>query len=128
MPFAVLNHITRAGFLNYFPMGFDAYLVLLDTVTNVTLDTIFLNPEPGSIFLQAAPVDLNGDVIKDEVEKYYGEVVLSSSAAQNLMNVATHIIVQAELLTTDYNSVRIGADSELQFQFGLDAKATYTTY
>ncbi len=118
-------------FQNYFPVGFDARLILLDTIDNVTMDTIFLNSEPGKFFFIGAPVDNRGNVIREQVSKNKGIVKLNKRTAENLLNRATHLIMQARLLTSEpkaVNSVRIGADSELQFQFGLDAKLTYTTY
>lgn len=116
-------------FKNYFPLGFDAQLILFDSIANVRLDTIYLNSDSTSQFLEPASVDENGDVLTDEVEKHSGSIELTQSEAENLLNETTHIIVQATVQTTDsdnISSVRVGYDSKLEFQFGLDARLTYT--
>lgn len=114
-------------FENYFPLGFDADLILYDSISEVNLDTIKLNTDPATMFLKPAPVDSQGNVISADVSRHDGTVVLDKSTAESLLNEATHIIVQAELITTNTNSVRIGTDAELRFQFGLDAKITLTS-
>lgn len=116
-------------FKNYFPLGFDAQLILFDSIATVRLDTIYLNSDSTSQFLEPASVDENGDVLTDEVEKHSGSIELTQSEAENLLNETTHIIVQATVQTTDsdnISSVRVGYDSKLEFQFGLDARLTYT--
>ena len=114
-------------FENYFPVGYDANLILYDTVSVPprTLDTIKLNTVPGTIFMEPAPVDANGSVVRDQVERQAGVVVLTKSAAQNLLNVATHLIMEAKLMSTDFNSVRISTESGIEYQFGIEAKGSY---
>jgi hypothetical protein len=116
-------------FKNYFPLGFDAQLILFDSIANVKLDTIYLNSDSTTQFLEPANVDENGNVLTDEVAKHSGSIELTQSEAENLLNETTHIIVQATVQTTDsdnISSVRVGYDSKLEFQFGLDARLTYT--
>lgn len=115
-------------FLNYFPLGFDAVLVLHDSISGQDLGTINLSSDPTKMFLEPAPVDSQGNVINDQVTRHDGRISLDKSTAELLLNETTHLIVQANLITTDASSARIGVDAELEFQFSLDAQLTYTSY
>jgi hypothetical protein len=116
-------------FSNYFPIGFGGYLVLYDSISKVTLDTIKLSTN-SDFLIEPAPVDFNGEVIDASVREYKDKIAIDASTAENLLNIATHLIFKAKLQTTDFgtvNSVRIGASNSLKFQFGIDAKGTYTS-
>ncbi len=115
-------------FENYFPIGFDADLILYDSISKVNLDTIRLNTDPSNMFLAPAPVDGQGNVIRNEVTRHDGTIEMDKASAESLLNEATHLIVQAHLITTNTNSSRIGIDAELLFHFGLDAQLTITSY
>lgn len=115
-------------FENYFPIGFGTELILVDTIKNVTLDTISFNATSGQLFLSPAPVDANGDVLKDQVQRVDGVITLTKSAAENLINsAATHLVVQATIITTERSSVKVKSDCKLDFHLGLDGKLKYTT-
>jgi hypothetical protein len=116
-------------FENYFPLGFGGELVIYDSIADVILDTIPLNSS-GTLLIEPAPVDAAGNVIRSEVTEYKDKIAIDGSAAESILMDATHIIFNVQLKTTGYgavNSVRIGVDSELNFQFGIDAKGKYIT-
>lgn len=115
-------------FLNSFPLGFNADLILHDSISGQNLGVIQLNSDPTIMFLKPAPVDAQGNVEKARVTRQEGRVELDKTTAELLLNETTHLIVQAILITTDASSARVGADAELQFQFSLDAQLTYTSY
>lgn len=115
-------------FENYFPLGFDADLILYDSISKINLDTIKLNTDPANMFLDPAPVDAQGNVVESQVTKHVGVMALDKSTAESLLNEATHFIVEAHLITTNTNSARIGAEAKLNFQFSLDANLTITSY
>lgn len=112
-------------FENSFPVGFDADLVLYDSIANVKLDTIKLNENPSILFIEAAQVDGNGNVLPDGDTKSDGYVALTGAEMSNLINIATHIIVNAQIQSTSFQSVRVSSESRLWFKFGLDTKAIY---
>ena len=77
------------------------------------------------MFLEPAPVDANGNVVRSQVREYTDQISIDTDLAEAILKDATHIIFSAELITTDVSSVRIGVDSELNFQFGIEAKGKY---
>ena len=111
-------------FENYFPLGFGGELIAYDSIANETLDTIKLN-QTGSMLIEPAPVDGAGNVVRSQVIEYKDKIVIDARSAEIILNEATHLIFRATLITTNYNSVRVGTDSELNFQFGIDAKGKY---
>lgn len=116
-------------FENSFPLGFGAELILYDSIASEILDTISLS-QNGEYFIAPAPVDQDGNVAFNSVVEHKDNIRIDGSAAEIIINEATHIIVKAKLLTTDYgtvNSVRVSAESALKFHFGIDAKATFYT-
>lgn len=113
-------------FENGFPIGFGGTLILYDSIADIILDTINLNPV-GGLLIKPAPVDAGGDVLYEEIPEQKGSVRIDAPAAEAILNTATHIIFKAQLITSDYgsvNSVRVGVNSFLKFHFGIDAKGT----
>lgn len=115
-------------FENYFPVGFNASLVLYDSINMQNIDEIYLTEDPNEYFLKPAPVDVNGIVIRSQVEEYQDFIGLTTSQTDHLIKQATHIIILARLQTTNITSVKILEDSSLEFIFGLEAEGTYSGY
>lgn len=116
-------------FENSFPLGFGGELIVYDSINNVILDTIALN-EDDKLLIAPAPVDGTGNVLESQIEEHKGVIRIEGNQAEVILNEGTHIIFKARIITTEYgsvNSVRIGADSQLGFQFGIETQGTYYT-
>ncbi len=114
-------------FKNYFPIGFGGSLIVYDSINNLTLGTIDLNPASG-LLINPAPVDIAGNVLEASVREYTHAIEIDPATAENILTNATHLIFHAAMVTTDYgsvSSVRVGANSKLNFQFGMKAKGKY---
>lgn len=114
-------------FKNYFPIGFGGSLIVYDSINNLTLGTIDLNPVTG-LLIKPAPVDLTGNVVEANVIEYSDAIEIDPVTAENILTNATHLIFHAAMVTTDYgsvSSVRVGVNSKINFQFGLKAKGKY---
>ncbi len=113
-------------FTNGFPIGFDADIIIYDTINDLNLDTIPLNSfEDGAEFLVAAEIDQKGEVIKSSIEKRHGIAKLDEPTAENLLSENVAAIIVAKIITTEIKTARILKDSRLDFKFGLDAKGKY---
>jgi hypothetical protein len=117
-------------FRNYFPIGFGGDIIVYDSINDINLGVIDLNPDNGGLLLNPAPVDANGNVQRDQVQLYEDSIELDPSLAEDILTIATHLIFSAQLSTTDFSSstnVRIGVSNNLEFQFGIEAKGKYYT-
>jgi hypothetical protein len=115
-------------FQNYFPFGIGGELVAYDSINDINLGIIDLNPTGGGWFLEPAPVDANGNVIRSQVQENANQIPIDPDLAEDIITTATHLIFNAEFQTTGYgsvSSVRVSADSDLLFQFGIEAKGKY---
>ena len=114
-------------FENQFPLGVDAKAVLRDSVNNVVYsDTLFLNANQGQMFIAPAPVDNNGLVELNKVQRKTGYLLLNKGQADFMLKDATHIDIIAKLQTTNISSVRILNTYSIDFQFGSEFRLRYT--
>jgi hypothetical protein len=106
-------------------------LVLLDSTDNDrVLDTIFLNNSGNQLLLNAAPVDINGLTIRDQVIEVPGAMELNQDQINYFFNVANKAIVIGELKAENpqdavYGSVKILSDYKLDFKFNIEARIHY---
>ena len=121
-----INYINlHYWFENQFPVGFTADLVLYDSINNVTMDTITMSRDDGSLFLEPAPTDEDGLSIISQVVEQHGVIEVSGAAADNLLGDATHLIIIARIITTDMESARILIDNKLKYKFGIEVAGKY---
>jgi hypothetical protein len=118
-------------FRNEFPVDIGVKLVLLDSTDNDrVLDTIFLNNSGNQLLLNAAPVDINGLTIRDQVIEVPGAMELNQDQINYFFNVANKAIVIGELKAENpqdavYGSVKILSDYKLDFKFNIEARIHY---
>ncbi len=115
-------------FRNEFPLNIDGYIILYDSIADVTYDTIQFNDLSNRLFIEAAPVDANGITIMDQVTESRGLIDLNRNEIDNLINVANNMIVIGKL--SSYNvgtvsSVKLLDYYSFNFRFNLDTKAYY---
>jgi hypothetical protein len=112
-------------FENQFPVGFTADLVLYDSINDITMDTISLSQDGEDFFLEPAPIDEEGISIVSQVVERSGVVEISETAAEHLLTDATHMIVNARIITTNLASAKILIDNTLKYKFGLEVAGKY---
>jgi hypothetical protein len=89
---------------NEFPIGFNASLILWDSIQNVHYDTLRLN-ETGNNFINAAPVDANGVSILNQVEEVRGSLYLDKQKINNMLTRANKVILIAKITSYDPSNV-----------------------
>lgn len=115
-------------FRNEFPINIDPYLVLYDSITDTKIDTILLNETGENYFINAAPVDSEGETIIEQVREYEGMINLDEDIVYKLFNEANKLIIAGLFSSYDpdnVSSVRILKSYKLDFKFGLDTKIHY---
>jgi hypothetical protein len=115
-------------FRNEFPINIDASVVLYDSITDTNIDTLMLNENEDSYFLNAAPVNDQGETIITEVREFEGIVDIDEDLAYKLFNNANKLIIIGKFTSYDpenVSSVRILKSYKLGFKFGLDVKINY---
>jgi hypothetical protein len=121
---ASLNYLNiHYVFNNTFPLAFYADIILYDSLSDITLETIPLN-SGSSPFIEAALVD-NGEVTG--AKKTEGLVNVSGQAVQQIFNDATHFIIRSTIQSSNNTSTLIRPDSNLDFKIGLDVSGRVTT-
>ena len=110
---------------NYLPVGTDLMLICYDSITRQNLDTIKFSQE--GIFLNAAPLDNDGNVIEDQVATKEDVISVDNSTAENLLKVATHIIINARLLSDTTRIIPINEKNRIYLKVGVEGKGTYRT-
>ncbi len=108
---------------NYLPVAFDLWFVTYDSVTNSNLDTIKFG-EIGK-FLEAAPIDENGNAIEELVDSVYGVLRIDNAMAENILNVATNIIIEARLHSDTTVVIPVNEKKKIWFKYGFEAKGKY---
>lgn len=116
-------------FENQFPLGFNAYLVMYDSINVRTFeDTIKLNATGGD-FILPAPVDSEtGETLVEQVTPTTGYIAITEELADTLFTRVTHLILVAEISTTGYPdipSVKILSDYSLDYKFSVEARTDY---
>ena len=117
-------------FRNEFPINLDADLVLYDSITDTNLDTLPLNERTDTYFLNAAPVDSEGESILEEVRDIEGSINIDHDMAYTLFNDANKLILIGRFSSYDPEnvaSVKILRSYKIDFKFGLDAKIHYVS-
>jgi hypothetical protein len=115
-------------FRNEFPINVDPYLVLYDSITDTKIDTIKLNETGEDYFLNAAPVDSEGETIIEQVREFEGITDLDEDKIYKLLNEANKLIIVGTFSSFDpdnVSSVKILKSYKLDFKFGLDTKIHY---
>jgi hypothetical protein len=112
-------------FTNEFPIGLDVKVLMYDSIHSSLIDSIIFTT-PGHIFLEPAPVDENGVVIRDHLEEKSGVITINHNQASNLMHNSTHLIIATEIQADNLNVVKIMDNSYLYFQLSIDAMCIYT--
>ena len=117
-------------FKNEFPLDIGIKLMLMDSITDTVLDTIYLNKNGNNFFLNAAPVDADGITIRDQVLEIPGVTELSQQQINDLFNVANKVIIVGDLKADNpqdmvYGAVKILSYYSLNFKFGIETKAHY---
>jgi hypothetical protein len=115
-------------FTNEFPVGLDTKIYMLDTIHQVIIDSILFTNVPGQIFLQPAPVDVNGIVIQDSVKQESGYIDIDSSQADNLIQRANRLILFSRVYANSFSIVKVPQTSFLQFKFSIDIQGRYQGY
>ena len=105
-------------------------LMLMDSITDTVLDTIYLNKNGNNFFLNAAPVDADGITIQDQVLEIPGVTELTEQQINDLFNVANKVIIVGDLKADNpqdmvYGAVKILSYYSLNFKFGIETKAHY---
>jgi hypothetical protein len=110
---------------NYLPVAADLTLVTYDSITQRNLDTIkFIE---NNVFLQAAPIDKNGNAIISEVDTIKDKLVIDKQEAENILNVATHIIFEARLISDTTVIIPINENKRIWLKYGFEAKGSYSS-
>ncbi len=117
-------------FRNEFPINLDADLVLYDSITDTNLDTLYLNESADDYFLNAAPVDSEGESIIEQVRDIEGSINIDHDMAYTLLNDANKLILIGRFSSYDPEnvaSVKILRSYKIDFRFGLDARIHYVS-
>lgn len=110
---------------NYLPVAADLMLVSFDSVTQRNLDTIrFVE---NNVFLQAAPIDGEGNAIISQVDTLKDKLMIDKQEAENILNVATHIIIEARLISDTTVIIPINDNKRIWLKYGFEAKGSYTS-
>ena len=122
--FARLHYKIR----NEFPINIDGYVILYDSINNISYDTIQFNDLTDHLFIEAAPVDADGITMMGQVVEIPGVIDLSRSEIDHLFNEANKLIIVGKL--SSYNpstvsSVAILDYYKLNFRFNLETKVYY---
>ena len=115
-------------FRNEFPINIDADVILYDSISDTNIDTLQLNETGDDYFLNAAPVDAEGETIIEEVREYEGTIDLDEDMAYKLFNDANKLIIIGTFSSFDpdnVSSVKILKSYSLDFKFGIDARINY---
>lgn len=110
---------------NYLPLGANIMLISFDSVTNTVLDTIKFAQT--GLFLTPAQLDEDGYVIEDLVFEKIDSISVNKTTAENLFKVATHLIIDARLLSDTTRILPINESQRIWLKIGLSAKITYHT-
>jgi hypothetical protein len=117
------------SFRNEFPINLDPFLILYDSITDTRIDTIKLNETGDNYFINAAPVDSEGESIIGEVREFEGTINLDEDKIYKLLNEANKLIIVGKFSSFDpdnVSSVKILKSYSLDFKFGLDASINYS--
>ncbi|MBN1115665.1 MAG: hypothetical protein JXA77_00550 [Bacteroidales bacterium] len=110
---------------NYLPVGIDISIITYDSISGTTLDKIRFVDE-GQVFLPAASLDADTNIIEDLVVPTIDSLEITSSVAENLLNVATHVILEINFLSESTNVIEIKESHRISFDFGFKAKGSLT--
>jgi hypothetical protein len=110
---------------NYLPIGVNLMLISFDSVSNRVLDTIKF--AQSGIFLPPADLDENGIVIDESVIEKVDVIEIDKETAENLFKVATHLIIDARLLSETTRIIPVNETQRIWLKIGLDSKLTYST-
>lgn len=116
-----LHHKTK----NYLPVAFDLWLVSYDSITQTNLDTIKF--KENGYFLEAAPIDGSGNPIESEIDSTVGVLEIDNNTAENILNVATHMIIEARLISDTTAIIPINKNKRIWLKYGFEAKGRYTS-
>lgn len=114
-----LHHNTK----NYLPVAFDLWFVSYDSITQTNLDTIRFVED--GYFLDAAPIDSSGNPIESEVDSTTGVLEIDNRTAENILNVATHMIIEARLISDTTTIIPINPTKRIWLKYGFEAKGRY---
>lgn len=112
---------------NEFPVNIDPYLILYDSVAGINLDTIYLAESLSESFIKAAPVDVHGITLYDQVQEYTGVIQFDSELIDNLFNEANKIIVVGSFSSYQYKNIIILSTYKFDFRFNLEAQINHQT-
>jgi hypothetical protein len=110
---------------NYLPVGANLMLITYDSVSNSVLDTIKF--AQSGLFLTPAPLDADGYVIENEVIEKNDSILITKTTAENLLRLATHIIVDARLLCDTTRILPVNESQRIWLKIGINGKLTYHT-
>lgn len=110
---------------NYLPVAFDLWFVTYDSITSTNLDTIKFVDE--GYFLNPATINENGNAIEELVDSVYGKLTIDNAMAENILNVATHIILEARLMSDTTVVIPVNDNKKIWFKYGFEAKGKYQT-
>lgn len=109
---------------NYLPVGGDLMLITYDSVTARILDTIKFS-QTGT-FLEIPPLDQNGDVIENLVEEKTDVISVDKATAENLLRLATHIILDARLISETTRIIPVDDSKRIWLKLGIEARVIKT--
>jgi hypothetical protein len=112
---------------NEFPVNFDPYLILYDSIADVNRDTIRLAESLADPFIKAAPVDANGVTITSAVEDYTGTIELSEELMDHFFHDTNKLIMVGGFSSYQTGNVVILTTYKFDFRCGLEAKIHYVT-
>ncbi len=119
--FCELHYVSK----NYLPLGFNLRLISYDSITNSILDTILFSNT--GLFMEAAPLDSDGNVIESQVQSKEDVISINSSTADNLLHRATHLIFQAELFSNTKRIIPLTEKNYIWLDLGIAAHGSYTS-
>ncbi len=110
---------------NFLPVAADFIFVPYDSVTQRKLDTIkFIEND---VYLQAAPIDAQGNAIIDQVDTIRGILNIDKQEAEDILNLATHFIFKARLISDTTTIIPIDDYKRIWLQYSFEAKGSYTS-
>jgi hypothetical protein len=108
----------------FLPIGGNLALILYDSVSRQTLDTIKF--AQSGLFLTPAPIDGNGNVIENQVDEKNDVIAVNRVAAENLFKYATHLILDARLLADSTMIIPVNESLRISLQIGIEAQGSFT--
>ncbi|MBN2485498.1 MAG: hypothetical protein JXB34_05965 [Bacteroidales bacterium] len=112
--------------MNYMPVGANIMLLSYDSVSNRIIDTIKF--AQSGIFLEAAEMDENGNVIEESVLPKIDSISVNTATAENIFKVATHLILDAKIIIKETDIIPVNDKQRIWIKLGLEAQAAYKTY